>query len=175
MKKIALLILIALAGCTAVEMPHICKSSNRKNYKIRTSGKMNGYSVSEDEIIEGRTKGANYKRLLLNNGKKEIMTKYAYDCEKQAKILCYKLHIWGFIEAEELYDCLNMLKYDSDYDESGISHNIFPTNDLESNYEHNVFHCYCILINASVVTLFDKKEAEEYIASHPGIKISNCC
>jgi hypothetical protein len=172
MKNIVLLALIALAGCTAAEMPN---SSNRgvEEYTICTKGDMNGYSVDERDIIEGRTKGANYKRLLFLNGETEFMTRHAYDVDKITKDGVYTVHVWYQSEGKELYDNVRRLQYDRIYSKPGDYFTIFPSRNEDDNYEHNDMHCEHIHFNVSAVRLFDKKEAEEYIASHPDMKIFN--
>jgi hypothetical protein len=177
-KKIILLTLLALAGCTTSEMPHICKSSNRKNYKIRTNGEMNGYSVSEDEIVEGRTKDANYNRLLITNGYIEVMTRFAYDCGKSKHSDCYAIHMWEPKPRKNLYSSLTALvglNSDNDYVDHDIWFKMFPSYEDDINCECSFFYCNVVHIKIKAVKLLNKKEADELLAAHPKMNVFKNC
>jgi hypothetical protein len=166
MKKIALLILIAIAGCTAVEMPHICKSSNRKNYKIRTSGEFNGYSIEENDIIEGKTRNANYKRLLISDGEKEVMTRYAYDVEKEKNGKTYTLRIWHVRAMNELFFSIKRT-FDKGVSIYGSRTVVFPLYEDTKNARWGITQCCYIHLNCIAVTMLDKKGADAYLKEHP--------
>jgi hypothetical protein len=167
MKKILLVTLLAITGCTASQIPKdtfIYKGEN--DHKIRTFGNMNGYSVSEDEIAEGRTKCANYKRLLISDGEKEVMTRLAYDCEQSKDKEIYILHIWNINYAYNLFYTLReeYRKGDPEYDFTLSS--IFPSCWDRDNVKMNCFYCCQLYLKCNAVTLFNKKEANKYVEEH---------
>jgi hypothetical protein len=165
MKKVIFLTLLAIVGCTTAEMP-----TNKSNIKthIFTKGKMNGYSVSENEIMEGRTKGANYKRLLISDGDKEVITRLAYDCDEHSKNkdIC-TLHIWSIFYTYELYCPLKEMYGNRGINKGKALISVFPSYWDWANLDENWFHCSNIYINSNAVTFLDKKEAEEYESTHP--------
>jgi hypothetical protein len=186
MKKIVLLALIVLVGCTASDMPHIFKSSNRKNYNIRTSGEFNGYSVSEDEIIEGRTKGANYKRLLISYGENKVITRFAYDCSESKHSDCYAIHIWEPQRSVDLYFSIkkliglnpdyNYIINDNDNDnDDDIWLSVFPSHDDNTNFEYLNLYCNAVHIKIKAVKFLDKKEADELLATQPNVRVFISC
>jgi hypothetical protein len=172
MDKRIIILLLALASCTDVTL-HPNKIKGIEKESINTKGNMNGYAVDERYIIEGRSKGANYKRLLFLNGDTEFMTRHAYDVDKKTKDGVYTVHVWDMFEGKELYDNVKRLQFDNSYSKPNEYFTIFPSRDDDVNYEHNGLHCDHIHFNVLAVRLFDKKEADEYIESHPDIRIFN--
>jgi hypothetical protein len=170
MRKILIITLLALAGCTASEMP--TNKSDIEDYKkIRTNGKFNGYSIEENDIIEGRAHNANYKRLLISNEVATRLTKYAYDVKKEKNGKTYLLHIWNWKPTSKLYDYIKDTfsfegKKDLPYN---VSKNctVFPEDSDIDNRALCIFTCSYIYLNCNKVTLFDKNEAEEYLKEHP--------
>jgi hypothetical protein len=167
MKNIVLLALIALAGCTAAEMP--TNKSDIEDYKkIRTNGKFNGYSIEENDILEGRTHNANYKRLLISNEVATRLTKYAYDVGKNKNGKTYTLHIWKVKPTDKLYERIKHTFSSSKDDTDMLKNcNVFPKDYNSDNIDLCLVTCCSIHLNCNKVTLFDKNEAEEYLKEHP--------
>jgi len=173
MKKILLITLLALAGCTSSQLPNDAFYSNKgiEEEKIRTKGHMNGYSIKANDLIEGRTKGANYKRLLISDGENEVMTRYAYDCGKSKHSDCYAIHIWDPENIDNLYSQLKEMYCTNGIYQGSVWSSIFPSYWDKYNSERNEYHCNKLHISCLAVTLLDKKEANVYLKEHPETKI----
>jgi hypothetical protein len=159
---VVLLAFIGLIGCTSLDVSGV--NNSIKEFKIRTSGNLNGFT--KNEIIEGRTKGANYKRIMVSYGLYKIITKYAYDCEITKNGVNTMVHIWDEIDSETFTSMLRKLIIDivefTSYD---------VRNDIVLDDESNIFYCNRITLKNNNITLFDKSESKTYLKEHPKTEI----
>jgi hypothetical protein len=176
MKKILLITLLALAGCTSSQLPNDAFSSSKgiEEEKIRTKGHMNGYSIKANDLIEGRTKGANYKRLLINNGEEVRMTVYAYDVKMNGEYI--DIYIWSGKNARNLYYSLwNFASYKNHHFAYHKWMNMFTSYLFGNNHEVNNFICDKIHIKASCLTMFNKDEATKYLRDNQDTLLFERC
>jgi hypothetical protein len=142
---------------------------------IHTHGKMNGYTADKNSIVEGRTWGANYKRILFNDGKREVMTLKAYDIEEPKKnnkgniingIPEGKIGVrtWFSREAHSLYNKIMDMRNNAEWPYRMY---IFDTAYAETNVIRPFTICCTIYLNARYVKLFNKDEAIAYIKMNP--------
>ncbi|BAX03414.1 hypothetical protein [Azobacteroides phage ProJPt-Bp1] len=152
-------------------------NSGVEEYTIRTHGDMNGYAANDKEIMEGRTHGANYKRILVTNGQEEFMTRYAYDIDKQIdkENNRFKVHIWAGWNSREFYDCLHALKDDKNYAKVGVYNDVFISRNEDDNWDKYALHCEHIYLKTDAVKLFNKVEADEYLKEHPETNVFKRC
>jgi hypothetical protein len=140
-------------------MPNRTCAVDKFKFKSGSNCEFNGYS--KDDVIEGRTDEANYKRLLVRGVRYMAMTRFAYDCKFYPHSVhageCIKVLIWSAKHGRD--PLLNALNHDDIT--GGGSVRI-----IKLKY-YSLLDCHEVYLDPSVVTKLTKSEADEYLKEHP--------
>jgi hypothetical protein len=160
MKKIILLALVAIVGCTAIEVPKKNNSCVNK-FRNRTIGSTNGYT--DMEVVCGRPLnwGGNYKRILVHGVRSTAMTKYAYDHKVTNDGIV--LNIMWFNSLKKIIKELDSPDITGAGDDDRIC--------VVKDYDFNLIDDDKVYLNADSITMLTKFEADAYLKEHTNTKI----
>jgi hypothetical protein len=161
MKKIILLLMIAIIGCTLVDMPGDSIYDSVNTFKSKKPN-FNGYNPNTS-IAEGRNHVADYKRILIHGGQYTAMTVLAYDCSKTNDGKNILVYVWDSVsKAWPLYMALQSLVGDFKYNDAPKG-----CPNIVLKYKKYMIYCDRFTLDASRIALLNKNEAEAYLKEHP--------
>jgi hypothetical protein len=163
--KILSLLMIAIIGCTSIDSQ---RGSIYDSVNTFESKKPNFNGYNEKKTIEGRSKYANYKRILAQGKWCLFMTEYAYDHKVSDDKKTIIVYIWGTqLHMRNLKVALEHMV--GNFRDNKIAPPYCPN--IVLDFHSGIFKSDELTLDASKVKMFTDDEAEEYLKEHPDTEV----